>query len=56
MVEKTQDLYLPNAIVGRIIKEALPEGINVGKEARVAISRAATVFGKFWHLQNSSET
>lgn len=45
MVEKVHDLYLPNAIVARLIKDALPDGINVGKEARVAIARAATVFG-----------
>lgn len=46
MAEKVQEIYLPNAIVARIIKEALPDGINVSKEARTAITRAASVFGK----------
>lgn len=48
MVEKIQDISLPNAVVARLIKEALPDGINVGKEARTAISRAAAVFGKLF--------
>lgn len=46
MVEKIQDLHLPNTVVARIIKDALPEGINVGKEARCAIARAASFFSK----------
>lgn len=46
MIEKVQDLYLPNAVIGRIIKDALPDGISVAKEARSAISSAASVFGK----------
>lgn len=46
MVEKIQDLNLPNASVIRIIKDALPDGIGIGKEARVAIARAASVFGE----------
>lgn len=44
MVEKIQDLNLPTAVVTRLIKDALPEGINIGKEARIAISKAASVF------------
>lgn len=44
MVEQIQDLNLPNAIVTRLIKEALPENINVSKDARLAISKAASVF------------
>lgn len=44
MVEQIQDLNLPNAIVARLIKEALPENINVSKDARLAISKAASVF------------
>ncbi|XP_056396450.1 DNA polymerase epsilon subunit 3 [Hyla sarda] len=44
MAERPEDLNLPNAVVTRIIKEALPEGVNVSKEARSAISRAASVF------------
>lgn len=44
MVERVEDMLLPNAVVQRIIKEALPAGINVGKEARETISRAASIF------------
>ncbi|XP_035692398.1 DNA polymerase epsilon subunit 3-like [Branchiostoma floridae] len=44
MAEKIEDLNLPNAVITRIIKDALPDGVNVSKEARAAISRAASVF------------
>lgn len=44
MAERPEDLNLPNAVVGRIIKEAIPDGVNVSKEARLAISKAASVF------------
>jgi len=44
MAEKPEDLNLPTAIVGRLIKEVLPEGINISKEARAAISKSASVF------------
>lgn len=44
MAEKLEDLNLPAAVVTRIIKEALPEGCNVAKEAKLALSRAASVF------------
>ncbi|XP_036383671.1 DNA polymerase epsilon subunit 3-like [Megalops cyprinoides] len=44
MAERPEDLNLPNAVITRIIKEALPEGVNVSKEARRAISQAASVF------------
>nr|XP_060613219.1 DNA polymerase epsilon subunit 3 [Anolis sagrei ordinatus] len=44
MAERPEDLNLPNAVVTRIIKEALPDGVNVSKEARSAVSRAASVF------------
>ncbi|XP_004518438.1 DNA polymerase epsilon subunit 3 [Ceratitis capitata] len=54
MVERIEDLNLPNAVVGRLIKEALPEGANVSKEARAAIARAASVFVIF--LTSSSTT
>lgn len=46
MVDKIQDLVLPNTVVTRLIKEALPDGINIGKEARGAISRAAAIFSE----------
>ncbi|RXG57409.1 DNA polymerase epsilon subunit 3 [Armadillidium vulgare] len=44
MVERPEDLNLPNAVVTRIIKDSLPEGIAVSKEARSAIAKAASVF------------
>ncbi|XP_011313919.1 DNA polymerase epsilon subunit 3 [Fopius arisanus] len=44
MAEKLEDLNLPNAVVTRIIKEALPDGVTVGKEARVAVAKAASIF------------
>lgn len=50
MVEKIQDLVLPNTVVTRLIKEALPDGINIGKEARAAISRAAAIFSEYQQL------
>lgn len=55
MVDKIQDLNLPNAVVARLIKEALPDGINVGKEARSAIARAASIFGNCQHFSNFIE-
>ncbi len=44
MAERPEDLNLPNSIVTRIIKESLPDGVNVSKEARSAIAKAASVF------------
>ncbi|KTG46828.1 hypothetical protein cypCar_00001310 [Cyprinus carpio] len=44
MAERPEDLNLPNAVITRIIKEALPDGVNVSKEARKAISQAASIF------------
>ncbi|XP_064649849.1 DNA polymerase epsilon subunit 3-like [Lineus longissimus] len=44
MAERPEDLNLPNAVIARIIKDALPDGVNIGKDARLAISKAASVF------------
>ncbi|KAM7347746.1 DNA polymerase epsilon subunit 3 Chrac-14 [Cochliomyia hominivorax] len=44
MVERIEDLNLPNAVITRLIKEGLPDSANVSKEARAAIARAASVF------------
>lgn len=44
MAERVEDLNLPNAVVTRIIKECLPDGINVSKEARTAIARATSIY------------
>ncbi|CAB3991221.1 DNA polymerase epsilon subunit 3 [Paramuricea clavata] len=44
MAEKPEDLNLPNAVISRLVKEALGDGVNISKEARSAISKAASVF------------
>ncbi|XP_071442748.1 DNA polymerase epsilon subunit 3 [Hetaerina americana] len=44
MAERPEDLNLPNAAVMRLVKEAIPDGIAVGKEARNALAKAASVF------------
>lgn len=44
MAEKPEDLNLPMAVVTRITKEALPDGCMISKEARLALSKAASVF------------
>lgn len=44
MAEKLEDLNLPISVIARLIKDALPEGTIVSKEARTAIARAASVF------------
>lgn len=45
---KTDDLLgaldMPSAIVGRLIKDALPSGCSVTKDGRAAVSRATTMF------------
>lgn len=44
MAERLEDLNLPNAVVTRIFKDALPDGVTIGKEARVAVAKAASIF------------
>ncbi|XP_078397412.1 DNA polymerase epsilon subunit 3-like [Cetorhinus maximus] len=44
MAERPGGLNLLNAVITRIIKEVLPDGVNVSKEAHSTISRAASVF------------
>lgn len=44
MAEKLEDLNLPNASVAKIIKDAIPDSVNIGKDARTALARAAAVF------------
>jgi DNA polymerase epsilon subunit 3 len=44
MAERPEDLNLPNAVINKIIKEALPDNVNISKDARLAISKAASVF------------
>lgn len=44
MVERIQDLNLPNANITKLIKDALPPDVNIDKEGRIAIARATSVF------------
>lgn len=39
-----EDLQLPLSVVSKIIKDSLPPGVIVSKEARMAMSKAASVF------------
>ncbi|CAH0547479.1 unnamed protein product [Brassicogethes aeneus] len=55
MAEKLEDLNLPNMSVQKIIKEAIPENVNIGKDARSALSRAASVFILYVTSQASKE-
>lgn len=55
MAEKLEDLNLPGATVARIIKESLPDNVIIGKDARAALSRAASVFVLFLTSQASQE-
>ncbi|XP_041044370.1 DNA polymerase epsilon subunit 3-like [Carcharodon carcharias] len=43
MAERPEDLNMLNAVITRIIKEVLPDGVNVSKEAHSTISRAASI-------------
>ncbi|XP_052861126.1 DNA polymerase epsilon subunit 3 [Anopheles cruzii] len=44
MVERIEDLNLPNTAVTRLIKEAVPPEVKVSAECRLAIARATSVF------------
>lgn len=44
MVEKPEELNLPLSVVTRIVRDALPDGVNVSKDARAALAKAASVF------------
>ncbi|VDO46488.1 DNA polymerase epsilon p17 subunit, putative [Brugia malayi] len=39
-----EDLRLPQTVIGRLVKDALPPGVIISKDARTAIARAAAVF------------
>jgi hypothetical protein len=45
--DKITDLQLPVAAVARLMKEALPNGAIAKQEAKLAITRAASVFVLF---------
>ena len=40
----SNEIELPNAIVTKIIRESLPQGVIVSKECRQAIAKAASIF------------
>merc|ERR1712127_812330 len=44
MAERPEDLNLPNAVVKRIVSDAVPPTCKVSKEANAAIAKAASVF------------
>ncbi|CAG0900852.1 unnamed protein product [Darwinula stevensoni] len=44
MAEQPEDLNLPASVVNKIIKESLPDGVIVSKDAKIAVGRAASVF------------
>ncbi|CAL1263763.1 unnamed protein product [Larinioides sclopetarius] len=44
MCDKIEELSLPSTVIMRILKDAVPDGINISKEARSAVARAASVF------------
>ncbi|KAF0289162.1 DNA polymerase epsilon subunit 3 [Amphibalanus amphitrite] len=54
MAERPEDLNLPAAVVTRLMKDALPEGCNVSKEARQAVCRAASVFVLYLTSQSNA--
>ncbi|KAK4877284.1 hypothetical protein RN001_009790 [Aquatica leii] len=53
MAEKLEDFNLPMSVVQRIIKEAITENLNIAKEARIALARAAAVFVLYITSQSS---
>lgn len=54
MAERPEDLNLPAAVVARLMKDALPVGCNVSKEARQAVCRAASVFVLYLTSQSNT--
>lgn len=44
MAERPEDFNLPVSVVARLLKESLPEGVSVSKEARAALAKAAAIF------------
>lgn len=44
MAERPEDFNLPVSVVARLLKESLPEGVAVSKEARAALAKAAAIF------------
>ncbi|XP_017780180.1 PREDICTED: DNA polymerase epsilon subunit 3 [Nicrophorus vespilloides] len=44
MAEKLEDLNLPQASVLKIIKGSVPDNVNIGKDVKSALSKAASMF------------
>ncbi|XP_043480233.1 DNA polymerase epsilon subunit 3-like isoform X2 [Leptopilina heterotoma] len=44
MAERIEDLNLPYAVVTRLIKDALPSGVAIGKDAKLAVAKASSIF------------
>ncbi|CAG2164192.1 unnamed protein product [Oppiella nova] len=44
MAEKPEDFNMPSNVVSKIIKDALPHGVNVSADVRSAASRSASIF------------
>ncbi|XP_042896365.1 DNA polymerase epsilon subunit 3 [Parasteatoda tepidariorum] len=44
MAQKAEDFNLPLSAISKIVKEAIPEGVQVTDVAKVALSKAASVF------------
>ncbi|XP_055606477.1 DNA polymerase epsilon subunit 3 [Uranotaenia lowii] len=55
MVERIEDLNLPNAVVTRLMKEALPSDIKISNECRTALARATSVFVLYLTAAATSE-
>lgn len=44
MVEKVSDFMMPEKIVTRLLKDALPENVIISKDAKNAACRSASIF------------
>ncbi|KAK7862321.1 hypothetical protein R5R35_014681 [Gryllus longicercus] len=44
MARKVDEFNLPNTAITRIVKEVLPENVSIGKDAKTALAKAASVF------------
>lgn len=44
VVPVPEEMSLPSAAIQRIIKTKLPDGVMIGKEAKVAFSKSASIF------------
>ncbi|XP_054722616.1 DNA polymerase epsilon subunit 3-like [Uloborus diversus] len=47
MSEKNEDLTLPSAVIMRLLKDTIPDGINISREARASFARAAAIFALY---------